>query len=108
MEFAVLTSELERLGRKVGREHARAGKLERQRERQATRPGSQIENLRLRDIGQELARAVDEQLGFGSRNQNARTDAEIAAIELSLSDQVGTRLALGAAHEQLPGGIELR
>ena len=51
-------------------------------------------------------RALDHQLGFRSRNQDAWTDGELVSHELALADDIGDRFARQPARDE-PLDIEL-
>ncbi|OPZ60490.1 MAG: hypothetical protein BWY87_00436 [Deltaproteobacteria bacterium ADurb.Bin510] len=75
------------------------GALGQNRDDHAARAHTQLDHQRIRR-GQ-LDGQLDQQLGFGPRNQHGRADPEFTAIEFAPALNIGQGFAAGAALEQL-------
>ncbi len=89
--------------RTIGRVNAGEGQFGGQRTRQGSRAGTDVENpKRLRATALcELQRAIDQRLGFGSRNEHRLVDRELPAVETRAPEQVRDRNACRTPPAQL-------
>ncbi len=88
-------------GGEFGRDKSRARPMSRDRHGNASAAGPEIERA-ARSIGvHTLERELDEQFGFGPRDQDGGGDLERKAVELAFSGEVGNRLpGAPAFHER--------
>jgi hypothetical protein len=89
------------LRRHVGGHHVDPGQRHRQRHRQASAPGADIDHAgHRRAAAGVLEHFLDDELGFGTWNQDVGGDFEVEAPELPVTDNHRDRLARGAADDQ--------
>ena len=75
--------------------------LVRDRQRDRSRPGPDVEHRRLGAIRDQLEAALDEHLGLGPRDQDAGIDAQREPAESPLAQHVRERLARSPASDEL-------
>lgn len=87
----VRTRDRERVGRDVGREHARQRPLARKRERDRARSCSEVGDGKRLSARQAREREFDEPFRFRTRDQDRGRDHEVEGPERAMPEQVGDR-----------------
>ena len=110
----VVAGQLQGVGAEVGGGHARLRLPVLDGQRDGARAGAEIDHRGRATAGlrrprcQPLQRPVDQQLGVGPRHQHTRVDLQHQAVKFFFAQQVGERLAGGAASGQRIEGPGLR
>ena len=89
----VAARDLKRVSGHVGGDHARAGDFEGERNGDASAAGADVDDHGARILSATRQRFLDDELGFGPRDEHVRSDLERQAPELTGADDVGHRLA---------------